>query len=182
MPVNRLNFKKYATAAVKLMIIFLEHLQKIGIYDDSLVVILGDHGAGGIRGRYSICAPGCRKRDGGKVVSERLPHLSHAAGPVQAPFRPRRTADLDAPVSLGDVPATVFSDLGLPVQAPGIPMQALDDSARRERRFLIYAGRDIFSYYGDMTEYIVSGYGWLDESWRPSGRIFTRHGRTGQPR
>ncbi len=175
MPVNRVNFKKYATAAVKLMIIFLEHLQKIGIYDDSLVVILGDHGAGH-QGQVFDLRAGMPKGDGGKAVTEasRISAMPLVLIKLHSARGEMRVSD--APVSLGDVPATVFSDLGLPVQAPGIPMQALDDSARRERRFLTYAGRDIFSYYGDMTEYFVSGFGWLNESWRPSGRIFTRNG------
>ncbi|TFG77019.1 MAG: hypothetical protein E4H23_09035 [Chrysiogenales bacterium] len=175
MEVTRQNYKTYATAAVKLMILFLEHLKEIGIYDDSLVVILGDHGAGHQGQAFELHA-GMPMRENATVVTHAsrvsamplvLVKLNSAHGSLQVS---------DAPVSHGDVPATVFSDLGFSIKTPGLPMQTLDGAAERERRFLIYAGRDIFSYYGDMTEYIVSGFGWFDESWRPSGRVFTRNG------
>ncbi|HEX2694655.1 MAG TPA: hypothetical protein VHP61_02795, partial [Acidobacteriota bacterium] len=75
-----------------------------------------------------------------------------------------------------DIPATAFRALGLDVDTPGEPMFAVDASAARERRYLMYSGRDIYSYYGDMDEYLVSGPGWMDGAWRPSGKVFTRHG------
>jgi hypothetical protein len=39
---------------------------------------------------------------------------------------------------------------------------------------MYYSGRDVYSYYGDMTEYLVTGPGWVDRDWRPSGKVFTR--------
>ncbi len=181
MAVNRDNYKAYATAAVKLMIIFLDRLKELGIYDDSLIVIVGDHGAGGQEQEFVI-QPDMPAAATTRVVRDRSrisalplilykPPVSHGGLKIS-----------DAPVSHGDLPATVFSDLGLPMPAPGTSMHAIPPAAERQRRFMIYAGRDIFSYYGDMTEYTVSGFGWLDDSWRASGRVFTRHGRTGQPR
>jgi hypothetical protein len=181
MPVNRQNYTRYATAAVKLMITFLEHLQEMGIYENSLVFIMGDHGAGGQQQKF-VLQPGMPTVPGQHIVTDQmrisaLPLIlfkpSAAHGKLQIS---------DAPVSLGDVQATVFSDLGLPANTAGTPMRALDQSSLRERRFFRYSGRDIFSYYGDMVEYFVTGFGWLDESWRPSGRIFTSHGVAALPR
>jgi hypothetical protein len=175
LPVNRQNYKSYATAAVKLMAIFMEHLKEIGIYDDSLVIIMGDHGAGH-QGQVFDLHAGMPTRQGAHVVTE-ANRISAMPLILVKPLSARGNLKVsDAPVSLGDVTATVFSGLGFPVPAPGTPMPEVDPAALRPRRFLVYDKRDIFSYYGDMVEYIVSGYGWLNESWQPSGRVFTRNG------
>lgn len=181
MAVNRQNYKQYATAAVKLMIMFLEQLQEIGVYDDSLVVILGDHGAG-CQGQNFVVQPGMPAEPENHVVTDCF-RISAMPLILFKPTASRGELKIsNAPVATGDVPATVFHDLGMSIQAPGIPMQTLEDSARRERRFMIYAGRDVFSYYGDMTEYIVSGHGWYDESWHRSGQVFTSKGVVAGPR
>ena len=175
MTVNRQNYTKYATAAVKLMIVFINHLNDIGIYDDSLVVILGDHGAGGQQQNF-IIQPGMPSARGSHVVTE---FSRITALPLMLFKLPAAHGELkisDAPASLGDIPATVFSSLHMPIAAPGTPLQALDASVPRERRFMVYSGRNIYSYYSDMTEFFVTGLSWLNESWQPSGRIFTRKG------
>ncbi len=181
MAVNRANYKAYATAAVKLMVIFLDHLQELGIYDDSLIVIVGDHGAGGQQQEFVI-QPDMPATAAAPVVRDRSRISALPLILYKPPAAHGKLKVSDAPVSHGDLPATVFADLGLAVQVPGMPMHDIPPAAERQRRYLTYAGRDIFSFYGDMTEYIVSGYGWLDDSWRHSGRIFTRHGQTGKPR
>ncbi len=173
--VSRENYREYAAAAVRLMGIFLENLKQIGIYDDSLVVIVGDHGAGhqgqAFRWQQEMPTPPEAKMVSHPSQVSALPLVLvkplHARGALKIS---------DAPVSLGDIPATVFADLGMEVPVPGTPMQALDPAAGRQRRFMVYAGRDIFSYFGDMTEYIVTGYAWLAESWHASGKVYTRHG------
>ena len=47
--------------------------------------------------------------------------------------------------------------------------------ARRERRIFAYSSgehRFTHQYFPPLTEYLVSGYSWLDESWRRTGRQF----------
>jgi len=45
-----------ATAGLKLVIMFLERLQRLGIYDNSIIVLVGDHGAGFQRfGPIHVC-------------------------------------------------------------------------------------------------------------------------------
>ncbi len=175
MPVNRRNYTIYATAAVKLIGIFMEHLKEMGIHDDSLVIIMGDHGAGHQGQRFELNA-GMPTRPGATAVSE-ANRVSAMPLILVKPLSAHGELKVsDAPVSLGDVTATAFSGLGFAARAPGTPMFTVDPEAPRQRRFLVYDQRDIFSYYGDMIEYFISGYGWLDESWQPSGRVFTRHG------
>ncbi|HOW45384.1 MAG TPA: sulfatase-like hydrolase/transferase [Candidatus Aminicenantes bacterium] len=172
---NRQNYKAYAAAGVKLMAVFLERLQEIGAYDNSLVLILGDHGAGGQQQEFVI-QPGMENDPAKHLVRERY-RISAMPLVLLKPVAARGAlAVSDAPVSHADVPATVFHDLGLTIDSPGIPMTTLVPGAVRERRFMSLSGRDIFSYYQDMTEFIVTGPGWFDESWRPSGRVYSRSG------
>jgi hypothetical protein len=78
-----------------------------------------------------------------------------------------------APVTLGDIPQTVFSQLGLKTNTPGISMFAIRESDTRERKFLSYQWheQDIkLSYMPEMTEYTVSGFSRLEKSWQATGK------------
>jgi hypothetical protein len=176
MEVNRQNYRKAATASLKLTSLFLDRLRELGIYDESLIFIVGDHGAA-YQGQSFVLQPGMPVDPTGKVVTE--PFMINALPLLLAkPFAASGGLNTsDAPISSADIPATVFSALGLPVDSPGEPMFSIDPSASRERRYLTYSGRDIYSYYGDMEEHIVNGLGWMEGSWRLSGRIFKK-GRT----
>ena len=175
MEVSRGNYLKAATASLKLMGLFLDRLRRLGIYDDTLVFIVGDHGAG-FQGQELHLGPEMPGATAGDALTQparinALPLILvkpfGAAGAL-------RTSD--APVSLSDIPATAFQALGLDVDAPGESMFAVDPHAARERRYLMYSGRDIYSYYGNMDEYLISGPGWIDTSWRRSGKVFTGRG------
>ena len=175
MDINRRNFKKYATAGLKLVTMFLERLQRLGIYDNSIIVLVGDHGAG-FQGQDFVLQPGMPLEKGADIVtqSSRVTALPLI---LVKPLASRGALKIsDAPVSLSDIPATVFSNLGLSIKDSGPSMFAIDGTKPRERRFLMYAGRDYYSYYADMVEYIVTGYSWEDGAWRRSGRVFTKNG------
>ncbi|TRZ92557.1 hypothetical protein D4R89_01080 [bacterium] len=163
-----------ATAGLKLVIMFLERLQRLGIYDNSIIVLVGDHGAG-FQGQDFVLQPGMPLEKGADIVtqSSRVTALPLI---LVKPLVSRGALKIsDAPVSLSDIPATVFSNLGLSIKDSGPSMFAIDGTKPRERRFLMYAGRDYYSYYADMVEYIVTGYSWEDGAWRRCrGRTFFR--------
>lgn len=175
MNVSRESYLKAAAASLRLAGLFLERLRDLGAYDDTLIFIVGDHGAA-IQGQEfhpGPLAPGAKDGD----VLTQPTRINALPLVLVKPFGGSGALRIsDAPVSLADIPATVFQALGLDVDAPGESMFAIDDHAVRERRYLLYSGRDIYSYYGDMDEYLVSGPGWRDASWRRSGKVFTRRG------
>jgi len=173
MEVNRQNYRRAAIASLKLVALFLERIRQLRIYDDSLIFIVGDHGAG-YQGQKFVLQPGMPADKMGKVITE--PFKINALPLMLAkPFGARgELLTSDSPVSLSDIPATVFSALGLPVDAAGQSIFSVAPSANRERRYLRYGSRDIYSYYGDMKEYIITGPAWLDKSWRATGRVFTK--------
>ena len=173
MEVSRENYRKAAAASLKLTAFFLEHLRRLGIYDQSLIFIVGDHGAGS-QGQKFVLQPGMPGGEKEGVVVQ--PHRINALPLLLVkPFGAKGELQTsDAPVSVSDIPATVFAGLGLSVSAPGKSVFSVDANSSRERRYLLYSGRDVYSYYGDMEEYLVSGPAWMESSWRRSGKVFKR--------
>ena len=81
----------------------------------------------------------------------------------------------DAAVSLGDVPRTVMEALGLASDLPGTSMFAPDIRPERSRRVLFYRPGELRladDYFPPLREFSVSGFSWLEESWRQTGRVF----------
>jgi hypothetical protein len=81
----------------------------------------------------------------------------------------------DSPVSLGDIPRTITSALGMKSAAPGESMLDPSLPPSRPRRVLKYNAERLHltsRYFPPLTEYVVSGFSWFDESWKATGRRF----------
>ena len=108
----------------------VQKLKQLGIYDETTIMVNSDHG-----NRWLLPS----LNSVGETVI--LPQVSGSANPAilvkppntQGPLRFSR-----APVSIGDVPATINDALGLDGQFPGIPMFSLNETSERERVFLWY--------------------------------------------
>jgi hypothetical protein len=175
MEVNRPNHIRTATAVLELTGVFLDHLRALGIYENSLIFVVGDHGPG-VQGVPFVLQPGMRLEAGAGAVVE---PFKTAALPLilVKPFGAKGPLVVsDAPVSLIDIPATVFASLGMTAETQGVSMFALSETQARRRRFYNYSEQGYYSYYGDMTEFLIDGYGWQDTSWQRSGRVLTKNG------
>jgi hypothetical protein len=176
LPQNRQGCRQKAKGELVLMREFLNTLKKIGIYDNSMIFIMGDHGLGFI-GFYS---PG----GSSKVASVIQVDDKARAMPllIIKPFNSKAQISIsDAPVSLSDIPKTVFSQLGLANNFPGKSIFEIKPLDKRERKYLMFPFNDSFwnqDYGPTMREYFVSGFSWLDASWRLSGRLY--YPRTGR--
>ena len=108
----------------------VQKLKQLGIYDETMIIMHGDHGNEWLTASLNSV--------GDKVI---LPRVSGSANPailvkppkMQGPLRFSR-----APVSIGDVPATINDAFALDGQFPGIPMLSLNETSERERVFLWY--------------------------------------------
>lgn len=81
-----------------------------------------------------------------------------------------------APISLSDIPKTVTSQLGLRDGFSGTSVFEIKESDKRIRRYFSYdwEEQDIKdNFLPIMTEYVVSGFSWLEESWHATGRKLT---------
>jgi hypothetical protein len=167
---------------LKMLSIEFARLREIAAFDNSLIFVLGDHGACGLP---MIGLKHEAVRDIGLAIDP-----AAAPGPVSSvdiqggiplvlvkgigdedPFRISR-----APVELGDVPNTVFHALGLVSAADGPSMFDLSDQSLRVRAHRHYEfsgwGQD---YILPMVEYSVTGFSWNPASWSSSGHDLNRN-------
>jgi len=174
MEINRDNYKQACKAALKIIDLAMKKLQEEEIYDNTMILVLGDHGAG-FQGQEFILQDGMPANKNTDTVTD---NYRIAALPLVL-VKPFNTNDnlkiSDAPVSLMDVPKTIITELGIEANFPGVSMFEVDESEQRERRFMQYGSVEP-PYYGDMNEYIISGYGWLNESWESTYRKYTSKG------
>jgi hypothetical protein len=145
-------YERQAKASLRITSLFLDELKRLEVFDNSTIFVIADHGVrGDIQGNaYPLFLVKRFNGKGQMTVS-------------------------DAPVSLSDIPKTIFSELGLEGDFVGESIFDLKDSDSRERRFLYYNWDEDWSkdYLPTMKEYIVSGPVWSSESWRYTGRKFS---------
>jgi hypothetical protein len=105
----------------------------------------------------------------GTIIPE---YLMATANPVMLvkPLRTRGPLKFSAaPVSIGDVPATINDALGLDGKFPGIPVFHLDEKAEREREYFSYdfpSRVSVFQVLPNMQRYRIRGdlfnqYDWI---------------------
>ena len=145
-------YERQAKASLQITSLFLDELKRLEVFDNSMIFVIADHGirGGDIQGSaYPLFLAKKFNGKGQMTVS-------------------------DAPVSLSDIPKTIFSELGLKGDFIGESIFNLKDLDSRERRFLYYNWNEDWSgdYLPTMKEYIVSGHVWSSESWRYTGRKF----------
>lgn len=177
---NRANFSENAEAYARIMGAFLEELKRLNVYDNSMIVILGDHGSGRSAELYVSPGPAPRINElnrtaaGGDFQRDKaraIPLLLVKRFGEKGEIKTSR-----APAAMIDIPATVLAELNLkhpPVYAlpgrkdfHGIPLFELRENQPRER----YYGAIEWSAAEDdfvkpISLYRISGFSWSDDSW-----------------
>lgn len=175
-PYTRENAKHQAKGTFRLIKGYIETLTKLHIYDQSLLMIVADHGTEFQPFRPRLVEVDSRLRTGGSGLPVATTHSFGLPLVLVKPIAATGAMKVsDAPVSLGDIPKTVTSALGLKSALPGESM--LDQSLvpNRPRRVLRYNAEHLHltsRYFPPLTEYTVSGFSWFDESWQATGRRF----------
>lgn len=167
---NRRNYKRQAKALLSIVNSFLNKLKEIGAYDNSLIIIIGDHGSDnlGVKIPQGMDRHGIAGSLGGSVTFS-APLI------LVKPFGAKgRFKVSDAPVCLSDIPKTVITQAGLKTGHPGLSMFAIKASKRRERRYLSIIGEksNDDDYMPGTEEFVITGFSWFRESWRNTGRKF----------
>ncbi|MFA6216634.1 MAG: sulfatase-like hydrolase/transferase [Candidatus Omnitrophota bacterium] len=167
LPPDRQGYKKQAGGLLKLVSTFLGKLKDTGVYDNSLIVIMGDHGS--LRDVYM---PPEKRRIAGQVY-----YSGRGGGLPLVLIKPFNANGLmrvsDNPVSLSDIPKTIMSELGLKDDFPGVSMFDVGISESRVRKFYAYSWNEQRikeDYLPVMTEYSVSGFSWFADSWKETGQ------------
>jgi hypothetical protein len=182
-PMDKRSYKSQAVGFVKLLAGFLEKLRQLGIYDDSMIVIAGDHGTSGYGVRVNLEASGHREgwradravARNADIVESGIPLLLikpfEAGGELQVS---------DVPVSHADLPRTIARGAGI-MAFEGQASVWDQGGQERRRRFLAYAWTPEYwsenpAYFPPLDEYWVTGFSWLRSSWQPAFRRFTKGG------
>jgi len=143
----------------------LDKLRELGILDQTLVVIMADHGSNAGKRGYST------------PVNRGLPLL--LIKPIGA-HRPLRISNV--PASLMDIPATLSAALFFDAKYPGVPLLGENNVSNRRRQYFYFTWEKRFwntEYLPLLTEYIVSGPAWRPAAWRKERELTPESGGIG---
>lgn len=174
---SRAAFIAHTKGALAVLEKMFTHLKKIGVYDQSLVVIVGDHGGGELNvgtdplGLGVIDEIANNPADLTPVVSTSA--LIAGATPailIKKPLVKGPVAISNSPVLLADIPETIFDSLGIDA-GDGWSMYRIPENEQRVRRHSYYkfSGWNL-DYILPMTEFVVEGHSWDPASWRLGDR------------
>ncbi|MDX1404897.1 MAG: sulfatase-like hydrolase/transferase [Woeseiaceae bacterium] len=151
---NRANVTLQATCGLKWVVKVLRRMKELGIYEDSLIVLMGDHGAW-------VPVRELANEDAKPPGVE--PLWVGMATPLMAIKPPGASGGLEvsnAQTSVIDLPATISELIGLDAEFSGTPVFSLGNESARERRHLIYnygKNPDAEGYLYPILEYRVTG-------------------------
>jgi hypothetical protein len=183
MPATAESYERQAKGLLRIVGKYLDLLKKHDVYDKSLIIILGDHGFGF---SYPL-SPEMRERCARPEGAEALPHHAPGVFPKDVMARgsplllikPSRSAGMmrisDAPVCLGDIPATIVSELGLTAEFPGRSVFAVAESETRVRNYYHYeTGIRLKEGFAPiLREYAVKGFAWCPDAWSATGYLLS---------
>ncbi|CAG7647020.1 hypothetical protein PAECIP111802_03894 [Paenibacillus allorhizosphaerae] len=175
---GREGYKTKANAALKITEKFLGDLKRIGVYDNSIIVIIGDHG-GGEKVNVNAGTANDANYTNNSVVASGLPLMLYK--PMNATGQLKISK---VPASLSDISSTIVSELGINEKFPGQSLLTLKEDDERQRRFMFYSWEHEYwnkEYLPTMTEYAVNGYSWNKDSWIPTYRKYSSEGLNFSP-
>ncbi len=175
LPPTRAGILRQGRGILKIVAIFLDRLRQLGVYDNSLIFIVADHGAGFADALVNV-SPLAAQFNTGAPYKGNFSPFKAAALPMVLVKRVGESGPLevsDAPVCLGDIPQTVVEELGLEGRFPGTSMFSVRDGDRRERTYRGFVGpQEGVDYLAPLCEYAVDGFAWDDASWRETGKVY----------
>ena len=138
----------------------VQKLHQLDIYDETLIIVHGDHGLPWLP--PSLPFP--------SQVGTVIPDYRIASANLAMLIKPLRTRGplkiSAAPVSIGDVPATINDAFSLPGEFPGIPVFHLGEESDRERQYFSYDLRSRVSLYQALPNL---------QRYRIRGDLFNQH-------
>lgn len=178
---NRDGFVAQSKGAAKIAIKFLDELKELGIYDSSMIFIVGDHGVphGGfglnlqqVSDLYDVSGNSLVPLD---VITGGLPLVLFkpfgAAGELRIS---------DAPVAHADISQTIFQELSIEGEYTGESVLNIEQSDERTRVYYSIWRDSCWNwtdeYLPPLEKYLVTGFSWLPRSWQPSYQRYTASG------
>ncbi len=172
-PTNRVTVTKQASCGLKEVLSLLARMKEQGIYDDSMIILMADHGAW-------VPVEGFGAPSDGDVIDSMSVAMATPLLAVKRPGDRDNYRVSNAPTSLLDLPATIAAELSLGVRFPGHPVFDIEATQKRERVHFTYGygvNKQYDGYLLPMHEFIVSDSPFQRSSWRrgqrylPEGKV-----------
>lgn len=174
LPYNRTGYIEQSKASLKITGAFLEKLKEMGYYDNSLIIIVGDHGIQ--ENSYGLNISQLNR----DVPLSLITNIRTSAGiplVLVKPFNSNGSLTIsDVPVSLSDIPKTVATELSLANDFPGKSIQTINNSENRNRTFYYYSTSPSLPPDECFHEYIITNFSWYGDSWQPTYKVYTTDG------
>lgn len=177
LPNNRSGYKEQSKASLRIVGNILEKLKEKGIFNKSMIIVLGDHGIS--NNAYGLNLSQLQSGDQISFVSQNvvtggLPLMLVKPLNSTHPF-----LISDAPVSTSDIPKSVATEMHIPNTFTGESVFSIQESDKRNFTYYHYFLTHEY-YYGDylppLKEYTVSNFSWYADSWLPTYRIYSSNG------
>jgi arylsulfatase A-like enzyme len=164
-PETRKAVKIHAQCGLLRVFAVLQRMKDLGIYDNSLIVLMADHGAW-------IPVENFESTHDMKALTVAMATPMLAIKPPAAMHGFRVSS---APSAMTDIAATIADIAGIDSDFPGNSVFELSDSAVRERFHLTYGygyNPDAKGYLFPMQEWLVRGDPYVAESWQHGTRYY----------
>jgi len=132
----------------------LRRMRELGIYEQSLIVLMGDHGA------WVPVDTFMNEQDNRSGMNSMWVAMATPVLAIKPPGVMGNIRVSGAPTSVVDVPATISDLLGLKAQFEGMPVFSISEDVQRTRRHLFYrfgTNPDAEDYLFPILEYVVDG-------------------------
>ncbi len=177
MPFDRSSFKRQSIAALQTTQRLLKRLETLGIYNNTAIVILGDHGNG-------LTPEGFAESTQNNKFQYKIDNaIKFAARPLLLikDFNNQGPLSIsDKATTLGDIPKSVAGIAQLQTSFPGIDVLHEEASSERTRNFFFYEwkGKWKNEYLPEMKKFLVKGNAFDNSSWINTYTTYTNTGHS----
>jgi len=159
-PVDWQHEREQVTCTLAQLEKMIQSLKEVGVYDQTMIVINGDHGTPWLSPSLPFRA--------GRVISEALMGMASTLVLIKPPAARGPLAFSAKPVTIGDIPATIAAAFGLDNSYTGVQMFTDEPAADRERHYYSYESASkthSLQALPDMRRYRIRGDVFDERDW-----------------
>lgn len=173
---DREGYKEQAKASLKITAKLISKLKNAEKYNQSFIVVIGDHGWRGNTVNTSLIPSiDTVGQTSEYIVSNGIPLLL---------VKPNSTTDgklqtSSVPATIADIPKTICDELNIPNTFGGYNIVNATNSVNRDRYFYSYTGlldEHDPRFLPIMQQYVISNFSWSGNSWEPTNLYYTSKG------
>lgn len=164
--INLENQQEQAKCTLLQLEKLIQALKETGVYDQTMIVINGDHGTPELPVSYP--------RQSGNIISDALMGMASTLVLIKPPGMRGPLVFADKSVTTGDIPATIAGVLGIENTYSGVQMFTDEPDSDRERLFFTYDSGSKAHYLQalpNMKRYRIRGNIFDEHNWLPPNAV-----------